>query len=132
MNSWMAAVLNSVWQAFAIAACLWAILKFARRLNAATRHAVWWAALVIVILLPGASIVIEKKQATTNPFAPAARIGAAGANGFVVACFFSMTIEAPGKRITITRAAHQTACRVAALSRRANFKMAHRHPALRN
>src|ERR1051326_1108469 len=83
MNSWMAAVLNSVWQAFAIAACLWAILKFARRLNAPTRRAVWGAALVIVILLPGASIVIEKKQATTNPFAPAARIGAAAVERFV-------------------------------------------------
>ena len=72
MNSWIAAVLNSFWQALGIAGCVWAVLKFAPRLNAATRHAVWWAVLGVVILLPAASVLIERRQGPRNPAGPSA------------------------------------------------------------
>jgi len=75
MNSWIAAVLNSLWQAFAIAAFVWAVLKIAPRVNAATRHAVWWAVLAVVILLPAASMLIEKKQGARNRVEPSLAVG---------------------------------------------------------
>ena len=59
MNSWIAAVLNSLWQAIAIAALVWAVLKVAPRVNAATRHAVWWLVLVCYAGLTAASLTAQ-------------------------------------------------------------------------
>src|SRR5690349_7260900 len=75
MTSWIAAVLNSLWQAFAIAALVWLVLKFGPRVNAATRHAVWWVVLALVILLPAASILIEKERIARGPASTSAVIG---------------------------------------------------------
>ena len=50
----MLAVLNSLWQAAVVAARVWAALKFAKRINAATRYAIWWAVLGVVLALPAA------------------------------------------------------------------------------
>src|SRR3989442_5964388 len=73
MNSWIAAVLNSLWQAFAMAAFVWGALKFTPRVNAATRHAVWWAVLGVVVVLPAASVLIEKGRGTGRLIVPPAR-----------------------------------------------------------
>src|SRR5690349_8984589 len=41
--SLLAAILNSMWQAAIVAAAVWLALRAARRINAATRFAIWWA-----------------------------------------------------------------------------------------
>ena len=46
------AVLNTLWQALAVAAVMWFVLRLMPRVNAATRHAVWWAVLALVVLMP--------------------------------------------------------------------------------
>ena len=46
------AVINTLWQAMAVAAVMWFILRLMPRVNAATRHAVWWAVLALVVLMP--------------------------------------------------------------------------------
>jgi hypothetical protein len=55
MNAF-ALVLNSMWQAVAIAACMWVVLRLMPRMNAATRHLIWWAVLLFVLLLPLATV----------------------------------------------------------------------------
>ena len=52
MNQVLEAVLNSLWQAGAVAAMVWLVFKWTPRINAATRYAVWWAVLAVVVLLP--------------------------------------------------------------------------------
>jgi beta-lactamase regulating signal transducer with metallopeptidase domain len=46
------AVINTLWQALAVAAVMWLMLRLMPRVNAATRHAVWWAVLALVVLMP--------------------------------------------------------------------------------
>jgi hypothetical protein len=47
------AVLNSLWQSLALTLLVWVALRTVRaRVNAATRHAVWWITLAVVVLLP--------------------------------------------------------------------------------
>jgi bla regulator protein BlaR1 len=60
------AVVNSLWQAVAITAAVWLVLRFATRLNAATRHAIWWAALAVVLILPFAPRVVTAMRAHTE------------------------------------------------------------------
>jgi uncharacterized protein (TIGR03435 family) len=48
------AVLNSLWQAALLAALVWLALRLARRVNATTRFAIWWATLGMVVILPAA------------------------------------------------------------------------------
>lgn len=48
----LTAVVNSLWQAVAVAALVWVALRFWPRTNAATRYAIWWATLVVVLILP--------------------------------------------------------------------------------
>jgi len=57
------AVLNSLWQAAIVAGLVWLALRFLRGINAATRYAVWWAALAVVIALPVAPSVIAWSRA---------------------------------------------------------------------
>ena len=52
------AFLNSLWQAGLLAALVWLTLRLAPRINAATRFAIWWAALGVVVLLPVAPRMI--------------------------------------------------------------------------
>jgi beta-lactamase regulating signal transducer with metallopeptidase domain len=52
----LTAVLNSLWLALAFAAAIWLALRLMPRINAATRHAVWWAVLALVTLLPFAAL----------------------------------------------------------------------------
>jgi uncharacterized protein (TIGR03435 family) len=55
-----AQVLNSLWQAAAIAAVMWVALRSMPRANAATRYTIWWAVLLLVLLLPFASLIIPR------------------------------------------------------------------------
>lgn len=48
----LTAILNSGWLALAVAAAMWMMLRLTPRMNAATRHAAWWAVLVIVVIGP--------------------------------------------------------------------------------
>ncbi len=57
------AVINTLWQAVAVAALVWAALRFMPRMNAATRHAIWWATLAIVLVLP----VVPRLTAMLRP-----------------------------------------------------------------
>ena len=51
-NVLMEAMLNSLWLGILLTALVGGALFTLRRINAATRHAIWWAALVTVITLP--------------------------------------------------------------------------------
>src|SRR6185312_1942803 len=68
------AVMNSLWQAAIVAALVWLALRFLPRfnvdLNAATRYAIWWAALAVVLILPvapGALRVMRTPLAGVTP-----------------------------------------------------------------
>jgi beta-lactamase regulating signal transducer with metallopeptidase domain len=52
-----AAVVNSLWQAAAVAFAAWIFTRFMPRMNAATRHIIWWAVLVMIMILPLAGLV---------------------------------------------------------------------------
>lgn len=69
MDLWNAAaatvlsgVVNSLWQAAAVTAAAWMLLKFLPWLNAATRHLAWWGVLGVITLLPVAPAAIERFQ----------------------------------------------------------------------
>src|SRR5215472_7398945 len=53
----LSAVLNTLWPALAVAAVIWLSLRLMPRVNAATRHAVWWAVLTLVVLLPFVTVL---------------------------------------------------------------------------
>jgi beta-lactamase regulating signal transducer with metallopeptidase domain len=53
----LAAVLNTLWLALAVAAVIWLVLRLMPRVNAATRHVVWWAVLALVVLMPLATLL---------------------------------------------------------------------------
>ncbi len=59
----LAAILNTALVAFAAAAIVWIALRFTPRVNAATRHAAWWAVLALVAIVP----------ALPQPFTPSPR-----------------------------------------------------------
>src|SRR6266446_9934886 len=51
-SSVLVGVLNSLWQAIAVALVAWLALRLTPRINAATRFVVWWAVLAVVTVLP--------------------------------------------------------------------------------
>src|SRR5215471_21276060 len=53
----LSAVLNTLWLALAVAAVIWLVLRLMPRVNAATRHVVWWAVLALVVLMPLATLL---------------------------------------------------------------------------
>jgi len=61
------AVINTLWQAALIAAAVWIVLRFAPRINAATRHAIWWAALAVILVLPAAPGLISRLKSHAEP-----------------------------------------------------------------
>ena len=71
----LTAVLNTLWLALAVAAVMWFALRLMPRVNAATRHAVWWAVLALVVLMPLATLlprpVPPVPLLTTAAYAPA-------------------------------------------------------------
>ena len=48
----LATFMNSLLIVAAIAACVWALLRYAVTLNASTRHAIWWTVLAAVLAVP--------------------------------------------------------------------------------
>jgi uncharacterized protein (TIGR03435 family) len=77
MNTF-ALVLNSLWQAAAIAAVMWVVLRSMPRVNAATRYVIWWAVLLVVLLLPLATVMIPRHN--TVPAAVVASATGAAVN----------------------------------------------------
>ena len=67
VTSLVAAVLNSMWQAAIVAAAVWLALRTARRINAATRFAIWWAALAVVLVLPAAPWAVSSAREWLRP-----------------------------------------------------------------
>jgi len=63
----LTAVLNSLWQAAALAGAVWMALKLLPRTNAATRHMVWWVALLAVALLPLAPGIVRSLKPGSRP-----------------------------------------------------------------
>ncbi len=51
----MTILVTWLWQGIVLAAVTTASLRWATRLNAATRHVIYWVALTAVLLLPGVS-----------------------------------------------------------------------------
>src|ERR1051326_3967655 len=65
--SLLAAILNSMWQAAIVAAAVWLALRAARRINAATRFAIWWAVLAVVLVLPSAPWAVSSAREWLRP-----------------------------------------------------------------
>jgi beta-lactamase regulating signal transducer with metallopeptidase domain len=61
------AVLNTVWLAFAVAAVTWLSLRLMPRVNAATRHAVWWVVLALVMILPLTTLLPRPAPSVPSP-----------------------------------------------------------------
>jgi beta-lactamase regulating signal transducer with metallopeptidase domain len=68
------AVMNSLWEAALLVTLVWLALRFAPRfspspsaMNAATRFAIWWAALGIVLILPAAPRMIAMAAQWSEP-----------------------------------------------------------------
>jgi beta-lactamase regulating signal transducer with metallopeptidase domain len=63
----LAAILNTAWEALAVAAIVWTALRLTPRVNAATRHAAWWTVLAIVVLVPFAAQSVRSGTPAMNP-----------------------------------------------------------------
>jgi beta-lactamase regulating signal transducer with metallopeptidase domain len=63
----IAAVINSLWQAVAVAAAAWVAMRFTPRMNAATRHALWWAVLAAILVLPLTPAILARWHALSQP-----------------------------------------------------------------
>ena len=67
----LSAVLNTFWQAALIVAAASVALRFLPRINAATRHLIWWAVLAVVVMLPAAPALMRMSlaphEAAANP-----------------------------------------------------------------
>src|SRR6516165_8816001 len=53
------AVLNSFWQAAALAALVWLALKVLPGVNASTRYVIWFAALLLLLVLPAVPLIVD-------------------------------------------------------------------------
>lgn len=77
---WLNAALTGLYQGLALAAVVWLLLKCLPRTNAATRHAIRWAALVVIAALPIVHWIIalassqrpelNSSRETPSPIAP--------------------------------------------------------------
>src|SRR5215471_16875495 len=63
----LSAVLNTLWLALAVAAVIWLALRLMPRVNAATRHAIWWAVLALVVLMPLATLFPRPAPSVPSP-----------------------------------------------------------------
>ena len=63
----LTAVLNTLWLALTLAAAMWFVLRLMPRVNAATRHAVWWAVLALIVLLPVAALLPRPASPAPSP-----------------------------------------------------------------
>ena len=65
------ATLNSLWQGLALAFLVWVVLRQLPRVNAATRHLIWWIALAAVLTLP---VIPRRARITPRATPVAARV----------------------------------------------------------
>src|SRR5580698_5860907 len=70
----LTAVLNTLWLALAVSAGIWLALRLMPRVNAATRHAVWWAVLALVVLMPLATLLPRSAPRVPSPARTAKQI----------------------------------------------------------
>jgi beta-lactamase regulating signal transducer with metallopeptidase domain len=63
----LTALLNTLWLALAVAAVMWFVLRMMPRVNAATRHTVWWAVLALVVLMPLATVLPRPAPPVPSP-----------------------------------------------------------------
>ncbi len=91
------AVINSLWQAVAVAGLVWLALRFLPRINAATRYAIWWAALAVVLVLPVAPAVLHAKRSHPRTAAAAAPAAAGPALPAVPAAEPVIITVTPGR-----------------------------------
>lgn len=73
------AVLNSFWQAAALAALVWLALRVLPGINASTRYVIWFAALLLLLTLPAVPVIVDSihVSAKSEPAAVAARTSGA-------------------------------------------------------
>jgi beta-lactamase regulating signal transducer with metallopeptidase domain len=64
------ALLNTLWQGMLIAALVWLLLQFIKRVSATTRHAVWLVTLLTIGALPLVGVVANRNAPAPNPAAP--------------------------------------------------------------
>jgi uncharacterized protein (TIGR03435 family) len=71
----LVAVLNSLWQAAALAALAWLALKVLPGINASTRYVIWFAALLLLLVLPAVPLIVGSTHvsARSEPAPVAAR-----------------------------------------------------------
>jgi len=72
MNQWaaagLAALLNTLWYAAAVVALAWVVLRYSRRVNAATRYWIWMAVLGFLVILPFLpALVVQVRTAIAVP-----------------------------------------------------------------
>src|SRR5215813_1857837 len=60
------ALLNTLWQGMLIAALVWLLLRFIKRVSATTRHAVWLVTLLTIGALPLVGVVANRNVPATN------------------------------------------------------------------
>src|SRR5262245_17396947 len=77
----MTLLVTWLWQGLAIACVTALALKAARRLNAATRHVIWWLALAAVLAIPVVHVVESFGE---TPAMPAVVKSSAGEAGMLV------------------------------------------------
>jgi beta-lactamase regulating signal transducer with metallopeptidase domain len=64
------ALLNTLWQGMLIAALVWLLLRFIKRLSATTRHAVWLVTLLTIGALPFVAVVVNRNLSIPKLSAP--------------------------------------------------------------
>src|SRR5262245_990623 len=64
------ALLNTLWQGMLIAALVWLLLRFIKRVSATTRHAVWLVTLLTIGALPLIGAVANRNVPASNPAGP--------------------------------------------------------------
>ena len=74
----LAALANTVWQVLALLAIVWVALRYAPRMNAATRHLIWWTVLAAVVLMPFAPWFVQAWE-TPSESRPVAQVATAPA-----------------------------------------------------
>src|SRR5262245_16450561 len=67
------ALLNTLWQGMLIAALVWLLLRFIKRVSATTRHAVWLVTLLTIGGLPLVGVVANRNVPATNQPPPVKR-----------------------------------------------------------
>ena len=67
------ALLNTLWQGMLIAALVWLLLRFIKRVSATTRHAVWLVTLLTIGALPMVGAVANRNVPGPSPAAPTSR-----------------------------------------------------------